>query len=372
MFVNKFPDIKNTDNVIFVRSAFIGDWIVIVPFINYCIEKYRLDFSQIYFVIINNKNFNPVKYILSEDHEVAQKTYVVNSSLLGLLPSISKIRELNKNTKSRNHVVYLPFAREGFLSALKKFILSIAIFGYKGKYWGFKPQFSSDFKPESQYLSLFHHYGIEKYTLGQDNLIKINRKNNIYNPVNSVRRVGLYINSKLPTKIWDKKNYLNLILDLNSKMQTKFYLIGSSDDAAYNNDFLNLYSDQLKYTDIINLAGTLSISETLVNFIDLDILICNDGAPSHLAGLVNLPVITLFTFKEPVGSWESLLGENHIAIRSDVSCKHCYKEFCDRPICISDISVDTVLEFSLLLLEGRITGIHSVLQLPRVSRSLLS
>ena len=358
------PDIRKDEHVVIVRSAYIGDWIVILPFVEYLMSQYELDPSEISFLILNKSNLNPAKLVLGQEHPFSKNTLVANLQPSKIFDAVTSIRKEFKKKNKVDHVILLPFTNDGFLSVIKKKSLCYTIFGLHPVYSGFNYSFEPHAISTSQYLSVFEKFGITDFDLRKYNALQIPKRGTVEQRIVDKKRIALYVHSKLAMKIWPKEKYQELIVKINQEFKANFFLIGAPEDQVYNEELIaGLVEKGQQQISVENLAGTMSIPQTLDFLCDIDLLICNDGAPAHFASLVNLPSIAIFTYKEPVGAWEPLLGETFISIRTDVSCKHCFKEFCSNPVCIREVSVATVSRYSELLLKGELIGNHSIVEL---------
>ncbi len=372
MFMDKIPEFKPDDKIFFIRSAFLGDWLATLPFVEYLIYRYKLNPTQIYFLIFNNKKLNPAELILGKENIFAKNTIVVNSNASQIVSSILEARALVNQVYSVDHVLLLPFTRDLYYSVIKKWVICKFIFGVNPFFSGFNLHFDTKIFSTSQYLSIFEKYGIQTLDVGNQRTFLFAKNRSQAIDISGKKRVALYVHSKLSMKIWPKHKYVELILNIHKDVNCDFFLIGASEDHDYNLELLELVSRQNAGVNIENLAGKMSIPETLHFFLNINILIGNEGAPMHIASLVNLPTVAIFTYKEPIGTWDPPKTDDFVSIRSDVSCKNCFKEFCHNPVCIYDVKVETVLMYSKLIIENKLNGIHSVVELNRVPRSCYS
>ncbi|NLO19028.1 MAG: glycosyltransferase family 9 protein [Ignavibacteria bacterium] len=88
------------------------------------------------------------------------------------------------------------------------------------------------------------------------------------------------------TKRWKKEGFIELIKILKSK-GFECALIGSKAD-------LGLCNEIASQTEAFNFSGKLSLSQTVYLLKNSRLLVTNDSAPTHLAGLVKCPTITIY------------------------------------------------------------------------------
>lgn len=342
--------INKSDKILIFRSAFIGDFLVCLPFFDYLINDIGLLKKNIYFITINNQNFNPLKIVFEHDSVISKNSMVLDTS--NLLNSIKKIKNKISDINF-DKIIYLPFSQESIKSKLKKLIILKYIVGTFYKIYGLNSL--KNFKKIycSQYLSYFIQLEIsyQKKNIDINNLLYFTK--NEYENIKQInideekKNIALYINSKLKMKIWTKENFYNIIIFLKKNYNAHIYLIGDIHDLSYNQNFIDKY----KLKDIDNIAGKLSIRETFLFLDNIDLLISNDGAPVHIAAYTKCSILGLYTYKEPLGTWGPYISKRYITIRKNVLCKECYLSECKHPICLIDIKPNEIEYAISLLLE---------------------
>jgi ADP-heptose:LPS heptosyltransferase len=150
-------------------------------------------------------------------------------------------------------------------------------------------------------------------------------------------------------KIWPIEKFKCLIELILNRYDCDIFLIGGKADFEYNNILLNMIANS---NNIRNVAGKFSIEETIDLMINSDILIGNDGFPLHLAALCNIPIVGIFSYKNPIGCWDPIIASKMITIRSYATCKECYLEECDNPVCVKYISVNSIIRSIDKILES--------------------
>ncbi len=102
----------------------------------------------------------------------------------------------------------------------------------------------------------------------------------------------------------------------------------------------------------IDLCGKTDLKELTVLIAGAKVLISNDSGPLHIGTALGVPVVALFGPTDPMRTgpygWSGnsvKAGDRKIkVIRSPVSCSPCFKKKCSEPLCMSGISVETVLK----------------------------
>jgi ADP-heptose:LPS heptosyltransferase len=294
---------------------------------------------------------------------VVTMSQVLNSSnFKTTFYSALQIRKKIYNKVDR--IIYLPFSNENWLIVLKKYILSFILAPITINRNGFKYFKKFPLITSSQYFSYFPKLGIE-FILNENSINSFLKTESIVTGKKfkkKSKRIAIYPNSKLNMKIWPIENFIKVIDSIAKIYNIDFYLIGSSEDYEYNQTLINNLSKDIK---IQNLAGKLDIANTINFLSSVDLLLSNDGAPVHMGSLVNTPIVGLYTYKEPIGSWDPILSKKYVVIKTDVLCKNCFKDICINPICIKYIPASTVLKACQDLLEGKITGRENKVLIPQ-------
>lgn len=87
--------------------------------------------------------------------------------------------------------------------------------------------------------------------------------------------------------------------------------------------------------DVAGLAGILSA---------LDLVVCNDSGPMHLAGIFGTRVVAVFGPTDPRRT--SPLGSHHTIVRRDIDCMPCRRSVCPfgHGDCLGSLDVERVLD----------------------------
>ena len=116
------------------------------------------------------------------------------------------------------------------------------------------------------------------------------------------------------TKRWKEYHFANLANQIKSE-GLGVVTIGSEDEKALGRRVVG--------DNGFNFSGKLTIPQTLHLLSLASVLVTNDSAPTHLAGLVNTPTITIFGPTSPIFGFRPI-GENDICLElSDLKCKPC-------------------------------------------------
>ena len=103
-----------------------------------------------------------------------------------------------------------------------------------------------------------------------------------------------------------------------------------------------------------NLAGRLSVFGSASVLSQCATFIGNDSGPTHLAALVGVPCIAIFSARNAPGQWEPL-GPHHVVIEDRPECAGCMLDECVREAkkCLTRIQAGRVVREAVSLLESR-------------------
>lgn len=340
------PRIAPGQKVLLVRSAYIGDFLVCVPFIRSLMEVVPLRREDVRFLIINDSGANPVSMIFGEGFFGADAVRIVSPRPGRALASAASLRRWLRDV---DHVLYLPFAGEAPRLRLKK--------------WGFLKVLTGLFRPihgtgrqpgePSQVLALFDQFGLPRPAPGND--LAFLRLDGASDKVEAVLgsdhrpvRIALYPNSKLSMKVWPRERYVALARELLAAYDCSIFLVGDKADAAYN----ATVAKDLPPESVRDVAGTLSIRETVQFLSRMSVLVGNDGSPLHMAALAGTPMVGLYTYKAPVGQWDPGWADRIVTLRADVACRECARVACADPTCLTSIPVGEVVRAVRSVLSG--------------------
>jgi len=151
------------------------------------------------------------------------------------------------------------------------------------------------------------------------------------------------------TKRWNEEYYSSLA----QKLVEKGYgvvLTGSSQDI----ELCNIISNK---TQVLNLAGKTTFPQTFHLLSLASLVITNDSAPTHLAGIAGCPCIVIYGPTSPEFGF-SPLGKRDIIIENkELKCKPCHIHGLNKcPVktheCMVSITPEMVFEKAIMILGG--------------------
>lgn len=143
-----------------------------------------------------------------------------------------------------------------------------------------------------------------------------------------------------PDKMYPLENWARLLKEICKDGEIMPFFSGSAQDRT-------LYEELEKLSGIkgINTAGRLSLRQSMALFARLDLAICTDSGPAHLAAAVGTPVIALFGPTDPE-RWRPWSEQSTALYDESLFCRPCnYKKTCDdKRQCLSELSPGLVVK----------------------------
>jgi len=333
------------DRYLLVRSCHLGDFLVAAPFLRAMTEGLGIPEKDIDFLVLNSQRFDPVAALYGPGR--FGKVHLASTAgLRGYLADALRLRG-SLDLKGRR-ILYLPFWRNGAGELrLKRLLLALPL-GLRAVH-GMGDVGSPAGSPSAnQYFCLQQLYGLpvdEGQRRDQRPYLRISKGERAkVAHFLFARRAGaysvLYPHSKLAMKVWPAERYRAVARSL-LRRGGSVVLAGAGEDASYNRQLARGLGPRVH-----NAAGLFSVRETIELMGRARLFVGNDGAPMHMAALAGAPVVALFTYKEPLGSWEPWGTPRLVSLRRDVPCRECYKAACPfgEPPCLSGVQVGDVLE----------------------------
>ncbi|MFA5512301.1 MAG: glycosyltransferase family 9 protein [Candidatus Kapaibacterium sp.] len=150
------------------------------------------------------------------------------------------------------------------------------------------------------------------------------------------------------TKRWTESAFISLI-KLFHNAGINVVLTGSESEK-------NLCDRISKASDVLNLAGKTNLAQTIEVISRAKLIITNDSAPTHLAGLVNTPTITIYGPTSPIFGFYPRSDNSSIIRNETLPCSPCRIHGGKRcPIntheCMTSIKPEIVFEKSMNILK---------------------
>lgn len=152
-----------------------------------------------------------------------------------------------------------------------------------------------------------------------------------------------------PDKTYPLALWAEVIKALNSEFgATPFFTGDRADTETYEE------LERLSGVKSVNMAGELTVRESMALYKEMDLAVCVDSGPAHLACAVGVPTVTLFGPTDP-NRWRPLGPLTQAVFDETLECRPChYKKTCDdRRQCLTELSPAKVIEASRQFLNNR-------------------
>ncbi|MEW6387017.1 MAG: glycosyltransferase family 9 protein [Thermodesulfobacteriota bacterium] len=160
-------------------------------------------------------------------------------------------------------------------------------------------------------------------------------------------RVGLLPGASDPRRCWPPENFAQTARQLLAARPCHFFVFGSTAEAHLGERLKELLPPE----SVTLFLGRTSLPLLTAYLNRLDLLICNDTGPMHLAAAVNTPVLALFLASARVQD-TGPVGRGHLALGPRLDCYPC-AHFCSYPKCYQAIPPQAVSAWALHLLEKK-------------------
>lgn len=333
--------------ILVIRYRFIGDTVLTIPFLRNLRNAYpdaQIDMlvgpvsgevleecpyidNLIYFDttskhIYENKSESKIgffQYVKALKQAEYDKAYVLKRSLSSaLLAFLAKIPQ-----------------RIGFNTEFRNFLLtkSVSYDMYKHEIECFLDVLRADNIP------VVDNY-LENWTSAETNA----SVNNIYrqNGISSKPCVLICATSGNPAKHWPMENFAKIIEYLSNDCDVQIVHTGTAADKRVYESIRSLIQSDLK-NEPVNLAGELSIQESMALINRMSFVIGVDSGILHLASSFRVPVIGLYGPMSML-KWHAW-GNMHTSLRSLRPCVPCgLRKKCEQDyVCMKDITVADVI-----------------------------
>ena len=159
-----------------------------------------------------------------------------------------------------------------------------------------------------------------------------------------------------PGKIYPPAKMEKVIDLLSSRHPSaRIILFGAGEqERRYFSEWCTRFSRCVKAADIAS-----GLSQELILMSHLDVMVSMDSANSHLASLVNIPVVSIWGATHPYAGFMGWRQTEETAVQLNIPCRPC-SVFGDKPCyrgdmaCMNGIMPEKVVETVELVLDGRI------------------
>jgi ADP-heptose:LPS heptosyltransferase len=170
--------------------------------------------------------------------------------------------------------------------------------------------------------------------------------------------VGIHPGSRLSLKNWETGKYSTVADTLIEEYGARIIIVGKADEKVMADEIIDLMKHEA-----INACGLLNLRELSVLMERINLFICGDSAPMHLASGANIPIIALFG---PSEWWDTgPLSGRSIVQKMELDCRRwCDSQSCNNKVyqyCLKAIQpADVLRSCRQMLLDPNNSGGRNV------------
>lgn len=317
--------------ILIIRIDRIGDFILSLP----TIKALKENFNNSKITIIVPEYLKD----LAESHKYIDNVllYNKNDSLLKKILFLKKLKTYSFDLAIDMHLDYK------IKTAIIAYISNAPVrIGFS---WGYREVFfTNSIKPELKnslvditysLLSVFGIKGkpdnpeIEPSEEAEKRIAKFFEDNGIFSSdfIIGIHPGGFYESQRLPLN-----KFAELINLIKEKFHAKFIIFGSKNET----ELIEKLKDKIFLT-----VTDFSISEIVALISKLNLLICNNSGPLHIACALSIPTVSTMGSTDPY-LWMPR-GDKNIVIRKDLPCSPCNKGKCKTHECMDLITVEDMM-----------------------------
>ncbi len=338
-------NIKEFGNIAIFQTAFIGDVVLTMPLLQ-SVRNENPD-AKITFITTPQAREIPELCTASDEVIVFDKR--------GKHSGFEGLFEFIKLLKNKKYDLWISAHRSFRSSIISSFSSDATKISFKNSSLSFlydhKIAYQKHLHEIERNLELLSPFGIKSKVHLKDVETSVNsvKIDSIYdNGVPDYKYVVIAPGSVWETKKWCEEYFVDLSkMFLNSGI--KVYLSGSKSDG----ELCNRIS---KKSGAISLAGLTNITQTLHLIQSARLVVTNDSAPTHFAGLMNTPVITIFGPTSPIFGFGPRSDKSAVIRNEALKCSPCRIHGSEKcPIstheCMKSVKPEVVFEQALMMIQ---------------------
>ena len=315
--------IKVKKKIVIFRNGSYGDALVALP----CLKLIQIknNSSEIFYVSLQNENtkfFKPKnlynKFGLNFKYKIFTKEKFYFHKFIFFFLS-NRFNEMHYLKEEPTNFIFKNNNKISIKinSLLEFFFFKVLLVK---KIFGLDSQNFDNKNNKKESLRLINRF--YKNRINEENIIKLLYQKNTFKKNSNII---LCLGGKFKIKDWGFNNWLNLIkLIIRKNNKQKFIIIGSGKIESKKAKLLtkNFPNNCTSYINkpFEKLINTISTSKLYIG---------HDTANMHLAALLGLKIISIFSSREIKGKWFPI-GTNHLNFYKDVSCSNCkLTDFCE-------------------------------------------
>ena len=162
--------------------------------------------------------------------------------------------------------------------------------------------------------------------------------------------IGVAPGSGRPATMWPLERFAEVGAELLRQFGNAVLLaIGGARDASLCDRLCSAWGSRSH-----NLAGRLSVLGSASMLSRCAMFIGNDSGPTHLAAVVGVPCVAIYSARNARGLWE-LVGPDHVVLEDRPECAGCRLDDCvsEAQKCLTRIDTRRVVREAISLIESR-------------------
>lgn len=153
--------------------------------------------------------------------------------------------------------------------------------------------------------------------------------------------IGVHPEAGTQAKEWPLDNFIRTVELMNHNLTLKKPVFVFTGTQPYG----------LSAHNIVNLGGKLSLRQLAALQSKLDLFVCGDTGPLHMANAVGCPTVAVYSGTNDVKIWGPWQGKSKV-LQTSISCAPCGKCECDNKECLTSITPQMVAGACLEILNG--------------------
>ncbi len=346
--------LADLNKILVIQTAFLGDTALTIPLFK---EIKNINSNIKISLITSPRGYGAVKDSIYIDEIIVFDKYHENKGINGIKKIVKLINQYKPDAIVSPH----RSLRTSLIVALSKVKFKIGysnsalnfVYNYKVHYF----QNLHEIDRILYLLSVFEGYDFRaayvplasEFKFINSDLIFIERFINQHKLTEQKQLILIAPGSVWKTKMYPPDNYIELIKKFELP-SFRCIIIGSKDE-------YQLCEQIASATNSINAAGQLNLPQLLILMSKSSLVITNDSAPTHLAGLVNCPVLTIYGPTDPIFGFYPRNNNGYYVKLEGLKCQPCRIHGSNKcPIgthkCMKELSPEIILQKVKFILKN--------------------
>jgi ADP-heptose:LPS heptosyltransferase len=155
--------------------------------------------------------------------------------------------------------------------------------------------------------------------------------------------VGIHPGGRYPSQRWPLDKFSQLADMLVKKYKAKILIVGGVGEENLVDKIQAMMQEKA-----VKIKG-LSLDKLVALIAQMDLLICNNSGPLHIAVSLKIPTVSTMGPTDPE-QWLPV-GSRNLVVRHDLACSPCDLGFCRRHECMNSITVTEMEKMVSLQLD---------------------